>query len=37
MIPGLDRHVEKVIIGIILLSIMPGIYGWWKSRQGRKA
>jgi len=33
MIPGLDRHVEKLIIGIILLSITPGIYGWWKSRR----
>lgn len=33
MVPGLDQHVEKLIIGIILLSIAPGIYGWWKSRR----
>lgn len=37
MVPGLDQHVEKLIIGIILLSITPGIYGWWKSRQGKGA
>jgi membrane-associated protein len=37
LIPGLDRHVEKVIIGIILLSILPGIYGWWKSRRSTTA
>lgn len=33
MIPGLELHVEKLIIGIIVLSVMPGIYGWWKSRR----
>jgi membrane-associated protein len=37
MVPGLDRHVEKLIIGIILLSITPGIYGWWKSRRSTAA
>jgi membrane-associated protein len=36
MVPGLEQNVEKLIIGIILLSITPGIYGWWKSRRGRK-
>lgn len=33
MIPGLELHVEKLIIGIIVVSVMPGIYGWWKSRR----
>lgn len=37
MVPGLEHHVEKLIIGIIILSITPGIYGWWKSRSGRGA
>ncbi len=36
MIPGLELHVEKLIIGIIILSVTPGIYGWWKSRSARK-
>lgn len=35
LVPGLEHHVEKLIIGIILLSITPGIYGWWKSRAAR--
>jgi membrane-associated protein len=35
MIPGLELHVEKLIIGIIILSVMPGIYGWWKGRRAR--
>ena len=35
MVPGLDRHVETLIIGIILLSITPGIYGWWRSRRAK--
>ncbi len=37
LVPGLDENVEKVIIGIILLSITPGIYGWWKSRRPKSA
>jgi membrane-associated protein len=37
MVPGLDRHVEKLIIGIILLSITPGIYGWWSGRRNRSS
>lgn len=35
MVPGLELHVEKLIIGIIILSVMPGIYGWWKGRRAR--
>ena len=37
LVPGLEHHVEKLIIGIILLSIAPGIYGWWKARRNRSA
>jgi membrane-associated protein len=29
-VPGIDRHIEKVIILVIFLSILPGIIGWWK-------
>jgi hypothetical protein len=25
--------VEKLAIGIIIVSVMPGVYGWWKSRR----
>lgn len=33
MVPGLERHVEQLIIAIVILSISPGIYGWWRSRR----
>jgi membrane-associated protein len=35
MVPGLENHVEKLIIGIIFVSILPGIYGWWKARRSK--
>jgi membrane-associated protein len=31
-IPGVSQHVEKVIIIVVLLSISPGIIGWWRNR-----
>jgi membrane-associated protein len=35
LVPGLEAHVEQLIIGIIILSILPGIIGWWRSRRVR--
>ena len=32
-IPGIDQHIEKVIIVIVLLSISPGLWHWLKSRR----
>jgi membrane-associated protein len=32
-IPGIDRHIEKVILLVIFLSILPGIIGWWRERR----
>ena len=32
-VPGIDRHIEKVIILVIFLSILPGIIGWWRERR----
>jgi membrane-associated protein len=34
-VPGLENHVEKLIIGIIFVSILPGIIGWWKARRNK--
>jgi membrane-associated protein len=31
-IPGVSQHVEKVIIVVVLVSIAPGIVGWWRNR-----
>ena len=36
-IPGVDEHIETVIIVVVLLSISPGVYHWWKARRGRAA
>ena len=30
--PEVGKHIEKVIILIVFLSILPGLIHWWKSR-----
>jgi membrane-associated protein len=32
-IPGVDSHIETVIILVILISLLPGIIGWLKTRK----
>lgn len=36
-VPGIERHIEKVIIVVIFLSILPGIIGALKERRAAKA
>ena len=36
-IPGIDRHIELVIIGVVFVSILPGIIGWLRTRSSAKA
>ena len=36
-IPGIERHIDKVIILVIFLSILPGIIGWLKERKAGAA
>jgi membrane-associated protein len=31
-IPGIDKHIEIVVLIVIFLSILPGIIGWWRQR-----
>ena len=31
-IPGIDRHIEPVILAVIFLSLLPGIVSWWRER-----
>ena len=31
-VPGIDQHIEKVILIVIFLSILPGIIGWLRER-----
>lgn len=35
--PEVGKHIEKVIIVIVLLSISPGIYAWIKSKTNKTA
>jgi membrane-associated protein len=32
-IPGVDQHIETVIVVVVLLSLAPGIIGWLKARR----
>ena len=32
-IPGVDRHIETVIVIVVLLSLLPGIIGWMKAKR----
>jgi membrane-associated protein len=33
----LQKHIEKVIIVVVFLSILPGIIAWWKARREKAA
>jgi membrane-associated protein len=32
-IPGIDRHIELVIMAVIALSLMPGALAWFRARR----
>lgn len=32
-IPGVDQHIEKVIIVVVILSLLPGLIHWMKARR----
>lgn len=34
-VPGVAAHVEKIILLVIFLSILPGIIAWWRERRAR--
>jgi membrane-associated protein len=31
-IPGVERHIEKVILLVIFVSLLPGLISWWRNR-----
>ena len=35
-IPGVDQHIETVILLVIFLSLLPGIIGWMKARRAAR-
>src|SRR3954471_10890677 len=32
-IPGVDQHIEKVILLVIFISLLPGLISWWRERK----
>lgn len=32
-VPGIEEHIEAVILVVIFLSILPGIISWWRERR----
>jgi membrane-associated protein len=36
-VPGVEKHIEKIIILVVFLSILPGIISWLKERKAAKA
>lgn len=36
-VPGVARYLELVILGVIFLSVLPGILSWWRARQQARA
>jgi membrane-associated protein len=37
LIPGVEHHIEQVIILVIFLSLLPGLISWWRDRSKAKA
>ena len=35
-VPGVAQHIEKVILVVIFLSILPGIISWWRERSTQR-
>ncbi len=35
-VPAVAQHIEKVILLVIFLSILPGIIAWWRERSAPK-
>lgn len=36
-VPGVAKHIEKVILVVIFISISPGIIAWWRERSANKS
>ena len=36
LVPGIERHIEKIIVLVLFLSILPGIIAWLRIRYGKK-
>lgn len=32
-IPGIDKHIEILVLAVIFVSILPGLITWWRERR----
>ncbi|HEX6575802.1 MAG TPA: VTT domain-containing protein [Gemmatimonadaceae bacterium] len=32
-IPGIDKHIEILVITVVFVSILPGIISWWREKR----
>jgi membrane-associated protein len=32
VVPGIAQHIDKIIVVVIFLSVLPAIVAWWRSR-----
>ena len=37
MVPGIDKHIEPMILVIIALSLLPALISWWRERSKSRA
>lgn len=33
VVPDVHRHIEKIIVVVVFLSVLPGLVGWWRARK----
>jgi membrane-associated protein len=34
LVPGIERYLEPIVLGIIIVSVLPIAFEWWKERRG---
>ncbi len=32
-IPGIEQHIEILVLVVVFISILPGLIGWWRERR----
>jgi membrane-associated protein len=32
-IPGIDKHIEILILVVVFVSVLPAIISWWRERR----
>jgi membrane-associated protein len=37
MVPGIDKHIEPMILVIVALSLLPAFISWWRTRSKKAA